>query len=53
MRTSPPASAPLRPGPAQAYSLHRQETRGLALGLLGVAIFALTLPMTRLAVGTP
>ncbi|WP_042428065.1 DMT family transporter [Comamonas granuli] len=29
------------------------ETRGLALGLLGVAIFALTLPMTRLAVGTP
>ncbi len=29
------------------------ESRGLALGLLGVAIFALTLPMTRLAVGTP
>lgn len=29
------------------------ETRGLWLGLLGVAIFALTLPMTRLAVGTP
>lgn len=27
-------------------------TRGLWLGLLGVAIFALTLPMTRLAVGT-
>ena len=53
MRTSPPASAPLRPGPAQAYSLHRQETRGLALGLLGVAIFALTLPMTRLAVVLP
>lgn len=53
MRTSPPASAPLRPGPAQASSLHRQEARGLALGLLGVAIFALTLPMTRLAVGTP
>ncbi|HET9821629.1 MAG TPA: DMT family transporter [Burkholderiaceae bacterium] len=26
-------------------------TRGFALGLLGVAIFALTLPMTRLAVG--
>jgi drug/metabolite transporter (DMT)-like permease len=26
-------------------------TRGYALGLLGVAIFALTLPMTRLAVG--
>lgn len=27
------------------------ETRGLLLGALGVAIFALTLPMTRLAVG--
>ena len=30
-----------------------QLARGLWLGLLGVAIFALTLPMTRLAVGTP
>ncbi len=30
-----------------------QESRGLWLGLLGVTIFALTLPMTRLAVGTP
>ncbi|OYU72323.1 MAG: EamA family transporter, partial [Burkholderiales bacterium PBB5] len=29
------------------------STRGLMLGLLGVTIFALTLPMTRLAVGTP
>lgn len=29
------------------------EIRGLWLGLVGVAIFALTLPMTRLAVGTP
>lgn len=28
------------------------EVRGLWLGLLGVTIFALTLPMTRLAVGT-
>lgn len=27
--------------------------RGLWLGLLGVAIFSVTLPMTRLAVGTP
>ncbi|MGL6111075.1 MAG: EamA family transporter, partial [Rubrivivax sp.] len=27
------------------------ETKGLWLGLLGVAIFAMTLPMTRLAVG--
>lgn len=30
-----------------------QEARGLWLGLIGVVIFALTLPMTRLAVGTP
>lgn len=28
------------------------EVRGLWLGLIGVAMFALTLPMTRLAVGT-
>jgi len=34
-------------------SARSRETRqGLLLGLLGVAIFALTLPMTRLAVGT-
>lgn len=30
-----------------------QEVRGLWLGFVGVAVFALTLPMTRLAVGTP
>lgn len=30
----------------------RQETLGLWLGVLGVAIFAVTLPMTRLATGT-
>jgi drug/metabolite transporter (DMT)-like permease len=30
-----------------------EEIRGLWLGFAGVAIFALTLPMTRLAVGTP
>ncbi len=29
-----------------------EEVRGLWLGLLGVTIFAMTLPMTRLAVGT-
>jgi drug/metabolite transporter (DMT)-like permease len=29
------------------------ERRGVWLGVLGVTIFALTLPMTRLAVGTP
>jgi len=31
--------------------LRRQEQRGLWFGLLGVVIFAMTLPMTRLAVG--
>ncbi len=31
----------------------QQARHGLWLGALGVAIFALTLPMTRLAVGTP
>ncbi len=35
------------PGPPQPHD----ERRGLWLGLLGVAIFAMTLPMTRLAVG--
>lgn len=32
---------------------HETMRRGYALGLLGVAVFALTLPMTRLATGTP
>jgi drug/metabolite transporter (DMT)-like permease len=31
----------------------KQEAKGLWLGALGVTIFALTLPMTRLATGTP
>ncbi len=31
----------------------RQINRGLWLGLVGIAIFSVTLPMTRLAVGTP
>ncbi len=44
-RATPAAPAPLPAGGA--------ESRGLLLGFLGVAIFALTLPMTRLAVGTP
>ena len=39
--------------PPRAHPAHGAEARGLALGLLGVTIFALTLPMTRLAVGTP
>ncbi|MBS3998252.1 MAG: EamA family transporter, partial [Hydrogenophaga sp.] len=30
----------------------RDETLGLWLGLVGVVVFALTLPMTRLATGT-
>jgi drug/metabolite transporter (DMT)-like permease len=30
-----------------------QLSKGLWLGLLGIAIFSVTLPMTRLAVGTP
>ncbi len=44
---------PLPPAPAAETPLaHRQrENRGLWLGLLGVVIFAFTLPMTRLAVG--
>ena len=33
-------------------ALTRNESRGLWLGLLGVVIFAMTLPMTRLAVGS-
>ena len=38
---------------ARAKAQAGGHRRGLWLGLLGVAIFALTLPMTRLAVGTP
>ena len=37
--------------PARAGPRTAAETRGLWLGLLGVVIFAMTLPMTRLAVG--
>ena len=33
-------------------SSHRDRTLGLWLGVLGVAIFAVTLPATRLATGT-
>jgi drug/metabolite transporter (DMT)-like permease len=33
--------------------MRAEEVKGLWLGLAGVTIFALTLPMTRLAVGTP
>ncbi len=50
------AAAPL-PSPALAASAGptpgmSDETRGLWLGLLGVTVFALTLPMTRLATGS-
>jgi drug/metabolite transporter (DMT)-like permease len=34
-------------------STHAQITKGLWFGLLGIVIFSVTLPMTRLAVGTP
>jgi drug/metabolite transporter (DMT)-like permease len=45
VHVTPPAAAPRRPaGRADA-------SRGFALGALGVVIFAMTLPMTRLAVG--
>ncbi len=43
-----PALPSLPPTPPHGPS---SETRGLLLGLVGVVIFALTLPMTRLAVG--
>ena len=47
---APPGAAAAAPpgavGPSAA-----EVTRGLLLGVLGVAIFAMTLPMTRLAVG--
>jgi drug/metabolite transporter (DMT)-like permease len=38
-------------GNDQHASQRQQQRRGFALGLLGVVIFAMTLPMTRLAVG--
>ncbi len=38
---------------APDQKLTTDHQRGMWLGLLGVVIFALTLPMTRLAVGTP
>lgn len=39
--------------PPRHHALDALQRRGLWLGLLGVFIFALTLPMTRLATGTP
>ena len=49
----PPASSPLRGKARSDSGGASQDSQGLLLGLLGVTIFALTLPMTRLAVGTP
>ena len=43
----------MKPQQAKGLWLRQDTNRGLLLGLLGVTIFALTLPMTRLAVGTP
>jgi drug/metabolite transporter (DMT)-like permease len=40
-------------GTSATQRMTPQEASGLWLGVLGVAIFALTLPMTRLAVGSP
>ena len=37
---------------ASSANTRSNEARGLWLGFLGVAIFAATLPMTRLATGT-
>ena len=39
------------PTPSRAAPSTADETRGLWFGLLGVVIFAMTTPMTRLAVG--
>lgn len=54
-RPAPPASATTQPSATSASSTSSTSPaavrRGLALGTLGVLIFALTLPMTRLAVG--
>ena len=47
--TGRPAPSACDPVPGQAQ---RRERWGLWLGLLGVALFALTLPMTRLATGS-
>jgi drug/metabolite transporter (DMT)-like permease len=46
-----PAAAPVRDAAFAAVPPPAAQARGLWLGLLGVAIFAMTLPMTRLAVG--
>lgn len=47
-----PASTQSKDSPARLAPTPRQINRGLWLGLLGIVIFSVTLPMTRLAVGT-
>lgn len=46
------SSSTHKPGLLSANSATRQANLGLWLGLLGVVVFALTLPMTRLATGS-
>ena len=41
----------MNPMSPSASNIASAETRGLALGSLGVVVFAMTVPMTRLAVG--
>jgi drug/metabolite transporter (DMT)-like permease len=45
-------TAVAEPSPSEARTAHAAQTRGLWLGLLGVVLFAATLPMTKLAVGS-
>ncbi len=53
MKNEPPVAPALAAAAAGDKDLRRsRENRGLWLGLLGVLIFAMTLPMTRLAVGS-
>jgi drug/metabolite transporter (DMT)-like permease len=49
-----PDSTPPPPNPVDAAAQHvvSLQTRGMWLGALAVALFAMTLPMTRLATGT-
>ena len=49
--TSPPLRQASDSGDSSDISNTSDATRGFALGALGVVIFAMTLPMTRLAVG--
>jgi drug/metabolite transporter (DMT)-like permease len=52
-RQAAAALAGIARAPGSAGRMKPDEIKGLWLGLAGVVIFALTLPMTRLAVGTP